>query len=135
MAFEPTTAQELRIGLYIKIEGSWFSHPFSVNTFKIKYQKELETLRGLRRVKLLFDPDKSDPEGLCSEDILSEDSNGITREVDTQLRQILKDSLNSKMRPQKQSAGPSQTSYPSHRKKAQSVMKTVQCLLPVPSRV
>ena len=62
MAFEEITAEELRIGLYLKLEGSWFSHPFPTNTFKVATHKELETLRGLKKVKILFDPDKSDPE-------------------------------------------------------------------------
>jgi putative nucleotidyltransferase with HDIG domain len=48
--------------LYIKIEGSWFSHPFPTNSFKIKTAKELETLQGLTKVKLYFDPDRSEPE-------------------------------------------------------------------------
>ena len=62
MAFQPTTRERLRIGLYITIEGSWFSHPFPTNTFKIKNEKELETIQGLQKVKLLYDPDQSDPE-------------------------------------------------------------------------
>jgi len=60
MAFVPIKREVLRIGLYIKIEGSWFSHPFPTNSFKIKTSKELETLRGLTRVQLFFDPDRSD---------------------------------------------------------------------------
>ena len=63
MAFKEITAEELRIGLYLKLEGSWFSHPFPTNTFKVTTRKELETLRGLKKVKILFDPDKSDSEG------------------------------------------------------------------------
>ncbi len=53
--------EDLRIGLYIKIEGSWFSHPFSKNTFKIKFEKDLATLRGLKKVELFYDPTRSDP--------------------------------------------------------------------------
>ena len=67
MAFEEISISELRVGLYIKIEGSWFSHPFPTNTFKVKYQKELSTLRGLKKVTILYDPEKSDPEGLNEE--------------------------------------------------------------------
>ncbi len=63
MAFVPLHSHALRLGLFIKIEGSWFSHPFPTNTFKIKAVKELETLQGLTKVKLYFDPDRSDPEG------------------------------------------------------------------------
>jgi len=52
----------LRLGLYIKIKGSWFSHPFPVSTFKIKNTKELDTLRNLKRVKLYYDPARSEPD-------------------------------------------------------------------------
>ncbi len=69
MAFVPLHSHALRLGLYIKIEGSWFSHPFPTNTFKIKTAKERDTIRGLTKVKLYFDPDRSDPEGEHSETI------------------------------------------------------------------
>lgn len=52
---------DLRIGLFIKIQGSWFSHPFSVSMFKITSKNEIASLRGLKRVKLLYDPARSDP--------------------------------------------------------------------------
>ena len=63
MAFIPIEdPKDLRLGLFIKIKGSWFSHPFSKNTFKIKFEKDLATLRGLTKVQLLYDPERSDPE-------------------------------------------------------------------------
>lgn len=61
MAFERVNANDLRLGLFIKIVGSWFSHPFPTNTFKIKTEKDLATLRSLRNVKILHDPGRSDP--------------------------------------------------------------------------
>ncbi len=61
MAFERTNANDLRLGIFVKIVGSWFSHPFPTNTFKIKTQKDLTTLRSLRNVKILHDPGLSDP--------------------------------------------------------------------------
>ncbi len=61
MAFERANANDLRIGLYIKIVGSWFNHPFPTNTFKIKTDKDLTTLRSLRNVKILYDSARSDP--------------------------------------------------------------------------
>ncbi len=67
MPFVPLHATALRLGLYIKIEGSWFSHPFPTNSFKIESAKDLETLRGLTKVKLYFDPDRSEPEGIHTE--------------------------------------------------------------------
>ncbi|MEC4671038.1 MAG: HD domain-containing phosphohydrolase, partial [Nitrospirota bacterium] len=43
------------------LAGNWFSHPFSSSTFKITNQKDLDTLRALRNLKILFDPAQSDP--------------------------------------------------------------------------
>ena len=62
MSLLPLTHDKLRIGLFVRLNGSWFSHPFPTNTFKIKTQKELETLQKLRKVEILWDPEKSDPE-------------------------------------------------------------------------
>ena len=62
MAFVPLDPSALRIGLFIKIEGSWFSHPFPTNSFKITAAKDIETLEGLKKVKLFVDIDRSDPE-------------------------------------------------------------------------
>jgi HD-GYP domain-containing protein (c-di-GMP phosphodiesterase class II) len=62
MSFQPLNHDDLTLGLFIKIDGSWFSHPFPTNTFKITTQKELVTLRGLRKVQLFFDPERSEGE-------------------------------------------------------------------------
>ena len=67
MPFVPLQPCALRLGLFIKIDGSWVSHPFPTNTFKIKSSKDLETLRGLTNVTLFFDPGRSDPESVQSE--------------------------------------------------------------------
>ena len=77
MPFVPLHATALRLGLYIKIEGSWFSHPFPTNSFKIESVKDLETLRGLSKVKLYFDPDRSEPEGIHSDHTKAPDRKGI----------------------------------------------------------
>lgn len=62
MAFVPLQNQELRKGLYVRLDGSWFSHPFPTNTFKIRTTKEVAILQKLRKVEILFDPERSDPE-------------------------------------------------------------------------
>jgi HD-GYP domain-containing protein (c-di-GMP phosphodiesterase class II) len=62
MAFIPTTIEGLRIGLYIKLECSWWNHPFAKSKFKITSRKEIKTLKGIPKVKLFYDPDLSDPE-------------------------------------------------------------------------
>jgi len=62
MAFVPlTNFDDLRIGLYVKLECSWWRHPFTKNTFKIHSQKELVTIRGIKHLKAYYDPDRSDP--------------------------------------------------------------------------
>ena len=71
MAFQPLQdLDDLKIGLFIKLEGSWFSHPFPTNKFKIKGQKDLTILKGLKKVKILYDPEQSDC--VAQEEILSE---------------------------------------------------------------
>jgi len=67
MAFVPAKVSDIRIGSFIKLTGSWFSHPFPTNSFKIKTDKELSIVRDLKNVRILYDPDQSDH-------ILSEES-------------------------------------------------------------
>jgi len=52
MAFHSATREDLRIGLYVKLVGNWFAHPFSKSSFKIKEEKDLATLRALRNYKI-----------------------------------------------------------------------------------
>ena len=68
MSFVPLESSALRLGLFIKIEGSWFSHPFPTNSFKIKTSKELETLQNLQKVSLFVDLERSDPESPTASD-------------------------------------------------------------------
>ena len=81
MAFLPLQPQDLRKGLYVRLNGSWFSHPFPTNTFKIRTSKELDILKKLRKVEIIFDPEKSDPEDEDSEE-LQEDTLQISVEED-----------------------------------------------------
>ena len=53
--------EELRIGLYVKLECSWWAHPFATSRFKIASQKDIEIIRGIRKLKLYYDPELSDP--------------------------------------------------------------------------
>ena len=70
MPFVPLEPSALRLGLFIKLEGSWFSHPFPTNSFKILAAKDLETLKGLKKVKLFVDFDRSDAESTADSDPL-----------------------------------------------------------------
>ena len=60
MAFiEVDDAKTLQVGVFVKLEGSWFSHPFPTNTFTIKTLEDLATIQGLTNVTILYDPDRS----------------------------------------------------------------------------
>jgi HD-GYP domain-containing protein (c-di-GMP phosphodiesterase class II) len=52
---------ELRIGLSIKLECSWWAHPFATSRFKIVSQKDIEIIQGIRKLKLYYDLGLSDP--------------------------------------------------------------------------
>ncbi|MDH4360533.1 MAG: DUF3391 domain-containing protein [Nitrospirota bacterium] len=51
--------RDLQVGTFVKLEGSWFSHPFPTNTFKIKSSEDLATIQGLKNVTILHDPERS----------------------------------------------------------------------------
>ena len=74
----------LQVGTFVKIEGSWFSHPFPTNTFKIKSKEDLATIHGLTNVTILYDPDRSDSvEEENAESAIQEESS--TLEMDPEL--------------------------------------------------
>ncbi len=56
---EVDDTQSLQVGMWVKLEGSWFSHPFPTNTFTIKSAEDLATIQGLTNVTILYDPDRS----------------------------------------------------------------------------
>ena len=62
MPFIPITVEGLRIGLYIRLECSWWNHPFAKSKFKVTSQNEIKTIKGIPKVKLFYDPELSDPE-------------------------------------------------------------------------
>ena len=80
MGLIPAKAEELHIGTYIKLTGSWFEHPFPTNTFKIKSEKELSILRGLRKTNIFYDPDRSDPAPQVEEELDLNSSQPSTNE-------------------------------------------------------
>jgi putative nucleotidyltransferase with HDIG domain len=50
----------LKVGMYIHLDVSWISHPFSLNAFKIKSEDQIRTIRGLGVKEIRWDPTKSD---------------------------------------------------------------------------
>ena len=67
---EPKTVyipvDQLRVGIYIKLELSWFEHPFPINSFKIKSDEQIQTIRSLGLKKVLCIPEMSDRSSLTA---------------------------------------------------------------------
>ncbi len=59
MAFERLQVENLRKGLYVKLECSWWKHPFATNKFMITSQKEIQIIKGISNLKLFYDPQLS----------------------------------------------------------------------------
>ncbi len=51
---------QLCIGLYIHLDLPWMKHPFLTSSFKIRTEKQLKALQGMRLDSVRYDPDKSD---------------------------------------------------------------------------
>ena len=58
----PIKPIDLRIGMYVDLNCSWFKHPFASKTFKITSEKELAIIRGLGLSSVLVDSVLSDSE-------------------------------------------------------------------------
>ncbi len=52
--------EELRVGMYIHLEGGWLSHPFPLSAFRISSLDEIATIRGLGLARVRWVPEKSD---------------------------------------------------------------------------
>ncbi len=52
--------EELRVGMFVQLEGGWLSHPFPLSAFKLSTSEQIDTLQrlGLREVRWV--PEKSD---------------------------------------------------------------------------
>lgn len=57
-----TKPDELKVGMYVDLNCSWFKHPFTSKTFKITSADELTIIRGLGLSAVLVDPALSDRE-------------------------------------------------------------------------
>lgn len=58
------SVDRLRPGMFVQLELGWLDHPFSFNKFKIRDQKQLDTLLGLGLKEVIYIPEKSDVEPL-----------------------------------------------------------------------
>jgi len=61
MPDNPTvTMDQLRIGLYVVLDLSWFEHPFAFSHFKIKSEEQIRTIRSLGLTTVRYNPALSD---------------------------------------------------------------------------
>ena len=59
MAATPIAVEELRVGMYVQLDGGWLSHPFPLSSFRIAGPDQIRTLRGLGLAHVRWVPEKS----------------------------------------------------------------------------
>ena len=59
---------DLRVGMYIHLEGGWLSHPFPLSSFRIAAPDQIATLRGLGLMQVSWVPEKSELEAAAGPD-------------------------------------------------------------------
>ncbi len=52
--------EELRVGMYIHLDGGWLSHPFPLSAFRISSPDEIATIRSLGLAEVRWAPEKSE---------------------------------------------------------------------------
>ncbi len=52
--------QDLKIGMFIRLDLGWMSHPFPLSSFRISSADQIATLRGLGLDRVVWLPEKSD---------------------------------------------------------------------------
>ncbi len=52
--------EDLRVGMFVQLEGGWLSHPFPLSSFRLVNAEQIATIRGLGLKQLRWVPEKSD---------------------------------------------------------------------------
>jgi HD-GYP domain-containing protein (c-di-GMP phosphodiesterase class II) len=58
-SWEPIEADQLQIGLHIKINHRWFDHPFVRRSFQISSEREIATIREVQLTRMFVDRSRS----------------------------------------------------------------------------
>lgn len=64
MGFIPISLDDLQVGLYIKLDYGWGTHPFLRNSFKLESHTDIGIIRKHQLTKITYDPTRSDPQAL-----------------------------------------------------------------------
>jgi hypothetical protein len=56
------TIEELRLGMFVHLEGGWLAHPFPLSNFKLSSPQQIATIRSLGLQRVRWTPSKSDLE-------------------------------------------------------------------------
>lgn len=51
-----TSPDHLHIGLYVHLDLPWFRHPFTLSSFKIASEGQIQELRALKKARFRYDP-------------------------------------------------------------------------------
>ncbi len=52
--------EDLRVGMFVMLDGGWLSHPFPLSSFRISTPEQLQTLRSLGLQRVRWSPEKSE---------------------------------------------------------------------------
>lgn len=52
--------EDLRVGMFVQLEGGWLSHPFPLSSFRLASAEQIATIRGLGLQRVRWVPEKSD---------------------------------------------------------------------------
>lgn len=58
------SVDQLQVGIYVYLDVGWMDHPFSFNNFKIRDERQIQTIRGLGLKYVRWDPPRSDAKPL-----------------------------------------------------------------------
>lgn len=64
MEWLPVTRDELRIGLFIKLDHTWLEHPFVRSSFRIVSASEIAIIRQYGLTRIFYDPERSSIEAI-----------------------------------------------------------------------
>jgi HD-GYP domain-containing protein (c-di-GMP phosphodiesterase class II) len=65
-SWEPIEADQLQIGLHIKINHRWFDHPFVRRSFQISSEREIATIRDVQLTRMFVDRSRTVESGAAA---------------------------------------------------------------------